>query len=166
MFDQLDIFADHPAADYRDGLTDADRATLAAARRILSRIIAPRDVLTSWQAVLDYLAATMGADRAESFRVLYLDKKNRLIADEEQQRGTVDHVPVYPREIARRAVMLDACAVILAHNHPSGDPTPSKADKAMTKTCAAALDALGIVLHDHVIIGGPDAYSMKSRGDF
>lgn len=164
MLDQLDMFADLGPTDYRDTLTDDDRATLAAARAILARCVASGPVVSSWAALLDYLAATMSPARAESMRVLYLDRKNRLIRDEEAGRGTVDHVPVYPREIARRALELDAGAVIVAHNHPSGDASPSKADIDMTRKLADALGALGITLHDHVITGGAEANSLRASG--
>ena len=100
----------------------------------------------------------------EHFRVLFLDRKNILIADEEQAKGTVDHVPVYPREVAKRALELDASALILVHNHPSGDPTPSDTDVAMTNRINAALSALGIALHDHVIIGKEKDASFRSLG--
>lgn len=163
-FDQMNLFADLHNADYRDSLTVADRLTLEAARAILAQLVATRPLISSWSALTDYLAVTMGGLRAESFRVLYLDRKNCLIRDEEQARGTIDHVPVYPREIAKRALQLDASAVILAHNHPSGDPSPSEADISMTGQIKDALHALGIVLHDHVITGGPNAYSLRSAG--
>ena len=100
----------------------------------------------------------------ERFRVLYLDRKNVLIADEEQAKGTVDHVPVYPREVAKRALELNASALILVHNHPSGDPTPSPADIAMTKRIKAAVNALGITLHDHVVVGKGTEASFRSLG--
>jgi DNA repair protein RadC len=166
MFDQMHLFGDLPNADYRDSLTDADRATIEAARAILAQLVASKPLISSWDALKDYLACTMGGLRAESFRVLYLDRKNRLIRDEEQARGTIDHVPVYPREIAKRALQLDASAVILAHNHPSGDPMPSDADKAMTREMEAVLRVFGTTLHDHVVTGGPSTYSMRAAGDF
>lgn len=166
MLDQMNLFADIAAADYRDSLTDAERATLAAARAILAKAVARGALISSWDALTDYLAVTAGGLRAETFRVLYLDRKNRLIRDEETARGTVDHVPVYPREIARRALELDASAVILAHNHPSGDTTPSDADVTMTVQIRDVLAALGIVLHDHVIVAGAATLSMRSAGHF
>jgi DNA repair protein RadC len=165
-FDQMNLFADLPNADYRDSLTAADRLTLQAARAILAQLVGSRPLISSWSALTDYLAVTMGGLRAESFRVLYLDRKNHLIADEEQARGTVDHVPVYSREIARRAIQLDASAVILAHNHPSGDPAPSQADISMTLDVQKALHALGITLHDHVITGGANTLSLRADGHF
>lgn len=164
MLDQLDMFADVGAADYRDSLTDADRATLEAARLILQRSLPKRDLITSWDALQDYLAVTLGGLRAESARVIFLDRKNRLIADEEIGRGTIDHVPVYPREIARRALQLDASAVILAHCHPSGDTAPSDADVSMTGLVKAVLAALGVVLHDSVIAGGDKVLSLRALG--
>lgn len=166
MLDQMNLFADIGAADYRDSLTLDERATIEAARDILRRHVTGRCVITSWHALCDYLATTGGALRSESMRVLYLDKKNRLIRDEEAGRGTVDHVPVYPREIMRRAMQLDASAIILTHNHPSGDTTPSAADIAMTKEIARAAEALGITVHDHVITGGADTFSFKANGLF
>ena len=106
----------------------------------------------------------MAHRETEQFRVLYLDRKNILIADEEQARGTVDHVPVYPREVAKRALTLNASALILVHNHPSGDPTPSEADIAMTERVNAACEALGLTLHDHLIIGKSRELSFRSQG--
>ena len=123
-----------------------------------------RQVIASWDALLDYCHTAMAHRETEQFRVLYLDRKNVLIADEEQGRGTVDHVPVYPREVAKRALELNSSALILVHNHPSGDPTPSQADIAMTRKVEAALDALGITLHDHLIIGASDELSFRSEG--
>jgi DNA repair protein RadC len=112
-----------------------------------------RDVLASWDAVLAYCHARMSRKAVEEFRILFLDRKNRLIADEAQQRGTVDHTPVYPREVVKRALELSASAVILVHNHPSGDTTPSRADIDMTRAVADAAKPLGIAVHDHLIVG-------------
>jgi DNA repair protein RadC len=120
-----------------------------------------RDLLNSWSALHDYLRATMAFAPREEFRVLFLDKRNQLIADEVQGRGTVDHTPVYPREVARRALELSATAIILAHNHPSGDPNPSAADVAMTREIVSVLAPLKIVVHDHVILGRNGHASLK-----
>ncbi|MEZ5686082.1 MAG: DNA repair protein RadC [Paracoccaceae bacterium] len=125
----------------------------AAGQRLARSKVINRPILSSWQALLDYCHAAMAHRETEQFRVLYLDRQNVLIADEEQARGTVDHVPVYPREVMKRALELNATALILVHNHPSGDPTPSEADIAMTHAVATAAQTLGIVLHDHLIIG-------------
>ena len=123
-----------------------------------------RPILSSWDALLDYCHTAMAHREIEQFRVLYLDRKNVLIADEEQARGTVDHVPVYPREIIRRALELNASALILVHNHPSGDPTPSDADITMTARIAQAADSMGITIHDHLIIGKSRELSFRSQG--
>ena len=123
------------------------------------------DVISSWNALLAYIHLAHGNGRAESFRVLFLDKKNRLIQDSVMGTGTVDHVPVYPREVLRTALLCDACAMILVHNHPSGDPAPSRADIAMTESIRTACDVLGITLHDHVIVGAGCEYSMRAHGD-
>ena len=136
----------------------------AAAQRMARSKVMQRHVISSWDALLDYCHTAMAHRQTEQFRVLYLDRKNVLIADEEQGKGTVDHVPVYPREVAKRALELNASALILVHNHPSGDPTPSQADISMTGKVAAALDALGITLHDHLIIGASDELSFRSEG--
>jgi DNA repair protein RadC len=125
----------------------------AAAHRLARARIMEREVLSSWDALIEYCTASMAYRETEQFRILFLDKKNYLIADEEQQKGTVDHVPVYPREVAKRALELNASSLILVHNHPSGDPTPSNADIEMTERIQRALSALNIRLHDHVIIG-------------
>jgi len=135
----------------------------AAARLAQTRVIG-RPALSSWTALLDYCMAAMARAPAEEFRVLFLDRKNVLIADEVQARGTVDHTPVYPREIVKRALEHGASAIILVHNHPSGDPTPSKADIAMTREVAAAAKALGIAIHDHLVIGRSGHASFKSLG--
>ncbi|MDF9304282.1 DNA repair protein RadC [Tritonibacter mobilis] len=136
----------------------------AAAQRMARSRVLQRQVIASWDALLDYCHTAMAHRETEQFRVLYLDRKNILIADEEQARGTVDHVPVYPREVAKRALELNASALILVHNHPSGDPTPSQADIGMTRKVEAALDALDITLHDHLIIGASDELSFRSEG--
>lgn len=125
----------------------------AAAHRLARARVIGREVLSSWDALIAYCTTSMAYRETEQFRVLFLDKKNILIADEEQQKGTVDHVPVYPREVAKRALELNASSLILVHNHPSGDPSPSNADIEMTGRIERALAALSIKLHDHVIIG-------------
>jgi DNA repair protein RadC len=125
----------------------------AAAHRLARARVLNRPVLSSWAALMEYCKTTMAHRETEQFRILFLDRKNVLIADEEQGRGTVDHVPVYPREVVKRALELNASAIILAHNHPSGDPTPSQADIDMTGQIELAARAVGVVVHDHVIIG-------------
>ncbi|MDP5306572.1 RadC family protein [Paracoccus spongiarum] len=136
----------------------------AAAQRLARARVMNRPVLSGWQALLDYCHTAMAHRETEEFRVLFLDRKNVLIADEEQGRGTVDHVPVYPREIIRRALELNASALILVHNHPSGDPTPSDADITMTARIAQAADSMGITIHDHLIIGRSRELSFRSEG--
>lgn len=125
----------------------------AAARRLARGEVAQRPVLSSWSSVLDYCRTVMAFADKEHFRILFLDKRNALIADELQQSGTVDHTPVYPREVVKRAIELAASAVILVHNHPSGDPTPSTADIKMTMEIVAISGTLGITVHDHIIVG-------------
>lgn len=132
-----------------------------AAQRILKSELRNKQVLSSWSAVVDYCHAAMAHETQEQFRILFLDKRNVLIADEVQQRGTIDHTPVYPREVIKRALELSATALILVHNHPSGDPTPSRADIEMTKLIADAAKPLGITIHDHLIIGKDGHVSMK-----
>ena len=134
----------------------------AGALRLMQGGIMQRPVLTSWTAVLDYCRAAMGFEAREQFRILFLDKKNRLIADEVQQEGTVDHTPVYVREIVKRSLELSASAIILVHNHPSGDPTPSRADIDMTKHIMDAAKPLGVAIHDHIIVGKQGHASFKS----
>ena len=142
-----------------------DLKVVAAAGRLMTRQgIDDKRVLSSWSALIDYCTAAMAHESREQFRVLYLDKKNGLIADEVQQTGTIDHTPVYPREVLRRAVELHATAIILVHNHPSGDPSPSRADVHMTLTIIEALAPLDISVHDHVIIGKNGHASLKSLG--
>ena len=133
----------------------------AAALRLLHGKLKDRPVLCSWAAVLDYLRAVMAFQPTEQFRVLFLDKRNQLIADEVQQTGTVDHTPVYPREVIKRALELSATALILVHNHPSGDPTPSQADIQMTKAIIDIAAPLGISVHDHIIVGKNGHASLK-----
>jgi DNA repair protein RadC len=125
----------------------------AAADRLARGAVHRRPVLSSWSAVIDYCRTTMAFAEKEQFRILFLDKRNRLIADELQQSGTVDHTPVYPREVVKRALEVSATAIILVHNHPSGDPTPSRADIDMTRMIVTAAEPLGITVHDHVIVG-------------
>ena len=136
----------------------------AAAHRLAKTKVLGRPALSSWAALLDYCTAAMARSQNEEFRVLFLDRKNNLIADEVQNRGTVDHTPVYPREIIKRALELTASAIILVHNHPSGDPTPSKADIAMTREIVTAAKTLSIAVHDHLVIGRSGHASFKSLG--
>jgi DNA repair protein RadC len=133
----------------------------AAARRLAKGQVAKRPVLSSWSAVVDYCRTAMAFAEREQFRLLFLDKRNTLIADEVQQSGTVDHTPVYPREVVKRALELSATALILVHNHPSGDPTPSGADIKMTKDIIAVAQPLGIAIHDHIIVGRDGHASLK-----
>ena len=136
----------------------------AAAHRMARSRVMRQHVLSGWDALLDYCHTTMAHRETEQFRVIYLDRKNVVIGDEEQGKGTVDHVPVYPREVAKRALELSASALILVHNHPSGDPTPSQADIDMTQQIFAACSALGLTLHDHLIIGKSRELSFRSEG--
>jgi len=133
----------------------------AAARRYAKGAVAKKPVLSSWASVLDYCRAAMAFADREQFRLLFLDKRNALIADEVQGSGTVDHTPVYPREVVKRALELSASALILVHNHPSGDPTPSAADIKMTRDIAEIAKPLGIVVHDHIIVGREGHASFK-----
>ncbi len=135
-----------------------------AARRLAREEISGRPVIASWDRLLAYCRIALGRETVEQFRLLFLDKKNHLIADEMQQRGTVDHTPVYPREVVKRCLELGASAVILVHNHPSGDPTPSRADIEMTKEVQEAAGKLGISVHDHIVIGKSGHASFKSLG--
>jgi DNA repair protein RadC len=129
------------------------KSVRAAVKAILREPLEDRPVIGSASALMDYLSVTMRHEPAETTRLLYLDRKNALIKDEVQQRGTVDHTPLYPREVLKRVLELGACAIILVHNHPSGDPTPSPADIEMTRQVAAALATINVALHDHVIVG-------------
>ena len=140
-------------ADVGEAVITELKLTRAAALRILKAEILERPALSSWNEVLGYLKAAQAFEQREQFRILFLDKKNRLIADEVQGQGTVDHTPVYVREVVKRSLELSATAIILVHNHPSGDPTPSRADIDMTKQIVEAAKPLGIAVHDHVIVG-------------
>ena len=133
----------------------------AAAHQLARGQVQNRTVLSSWSSVLDYCRTAMAFADKEQFRVLFLDKRNRLIADELQQEGTVDHTPVYPREVVKRALELSATAVILVHNHPGGDPTPSRADIEMTKQIVEIARGLGIEVHDHIIVGRDGHASLR-----
>jgi DNA repair protein RadC len=151
-----------------DGLGEAGAATLksvhAAGLRLLQAEVVSEPVLNNWDRLMAYLAAELSRERVEQFRVLFLDSRNRLLADEAQQRGTVNHTPVYPREVAKRALELHATALILVHNHPSGDPTPSGDDIMMTTEIVKAAGALGIVVHDHVVVGRGKFASLHALG--
>jgi DNA repair protein RadC len=134
----------------------------AVAGRITRGEARKRTVLSSWSAVLDYCRTTMAFSDKEQFKIIFLDKRNQIIADEVQQTGTVDHTPVYPREVVKRALELSATAIILVHNHPSGDPTPSNADIQMTQSIVDIAKPLGIAVHDHIIVGKQGHASLKA----
>ena len=136
----------------------------ALGHRMARAKVINRPVLSGWTVLMEYLRTALSHQETERFRILYLDRRNVLIADEEAAEGTVDHVPVYPREVMRRALALNASALILVHNHPSGDPTPSEADVAMTLTIRDAAATLGIVLHDHIVVGKSAEVSFRSEG--
>ena len=135
-----------------------------AAQRLARSDVRKRGALSSMDAVVDYCTVAMAYEPVEQFRVLYLDRKNGLIKDEPQQRGTVDHTPVYPREVVKRALELSASAIIIVHNHPSGDPEPSAADIEMTRQVQDACQKLGLVLHDHLVIGRGRHTSFRAKG--
>ena len=138
----------------------------AAALRTSQSEVKKRPVLGAMPAVLAYLRSAMAFEEREQFRILFLDRRNKLIADEVQGRGTIDHTPVYTREVLKRALELSASAIILAHNHPSGDPTPSKADIDMTKQIVEVAAKLGVTVHDHIVLGRDGHLSMRSAGIF
>ena len=162
------ISAEPAALTEVDGVGEAVIVALktvqAAAIRLSREQVMNRPVLSNWTSVVEYCRAAMAYETTERFRLLFLDRKNILIADEVQQRGTVDHTPVYPREVVKRALELGASAIILVHNHPSGDPTPSKADIAMTREVKEAGEKLGITLHDHVVVSRSGFSSFRSLG--
>lgn len=163
-----DVFAAEPA-QLRE--FEIDQRTLVhfkamreVGRRLAERKVKDMPVLTNWQQLIDYCHAALAHEKTEQFRILFLDRKNVLIADEVQQRGTIDHTPVYPREVVKRALALNAAALILVHNHPSGDPKPSRDDIEMTREIKAASEALGIAIHDHLVIGRKGHASFRSLG--
>ena len=162
------LAAPRPRLEEVKGLGDSAITELkivqAAASRMLKGEVKKRAVLSSWSSVLDYCRGAMAFDDKEQFRILFLDKRNQLIADEVQQKGTVDHTPVYPREVVKRALELGASSLILVHNHPSGDVSPSKSDIDVTKQISDAARPLGIEVHDHLIIGAKKHFSFRSKG--
>ena len=159
-----------PLAELRgvEGIGEAGSAALktvqAAALRLMRSELQDRPVLSNWESLMGYLNAQLARERVEQFRVLFLDGKNRLLADEAQARGTVNHTPVYPREVARRALELHATALILVHNHPSGDPSPSPQDLQTTGLVRRALSTIDVVLHDHIIVGNGAWRSLRQEG--
>ncbi|MEJ0010188.1 MAG: DNA repair protein RadC [Alphaproteobacteria bacterium] len=166
-FDTL-IYAEEAALREVEEVTDAVLATLktirVAAERLARAQVGERPVIQSWTALMDYCRLAMGKSKVEELRVLFLNNKHALIADEVMQRGTVNHTPVYPREIVKRALEHAASAIILVHNHPSGDATPSKSDIDITQKIVGAAATVGVAVHDHVIIAGDGHYSFKSYG--
>lgn len=155
---QLDEFDIAPAAQV------LFRAIRETGRRLAERKVKDMPVLTNWQLLIDYCHTALAHEKTEQFRILFLDRKNVLIADELQQRGTIDHTPVYPREVVKRALAHNAAALILVHNHPSGDPKPSREDIDMTREVKAAAAVLGIAIHDHLVIGRKGHASFRSLG--
>ena len=159
-----------PVADLLtvDGLGEAGVAALklvqAGAHRLAKAEVLYRPVLDNWDRLMAYLQTVLGREKTEQFRVLYLDNRNRLLADVPQAKGTVNHTPVYPREVIKRALELHAVALILVHNHPSGDPSPSEEDILMTKAVKRAANALSLVLHDHVVVGNGRTLSLRKAG--
>jgi len=160
--------ADSAELQKTDGIGEVAAVSLLAVRqaavRLLQDDVMDQPVLGSWQSLMDYCRVSMGHNKTEQFRVLFLNRKNILIADELQQEGTIDHTPVYPREVIKRALELSASALILVHNHPSGDPTPSQADIEMTRELQGAGEKLGISLHDHVVVSRSGNSSFKTLG--
>jgi DNA repair protein RadC len=154
----------HEVPGVGDAVVTELKLARAAALRLMRGEVLERPVLSSWSQVLDYCRAAMGFETKEQFRILFLDKRNQIIADEVQQRGTVDHTPVYVREVVKRALELSATAMVLVHNHPSGDPTPSRADIEMTRQIVAAAKPLGVLIHDHIIVGKQGHASLKGLG--
>lgn len=162
------IYADDAALRAIDEVGDAVISALKtvriSAQRLIKSEISNQPVIQSWSALMDYCSLVMGKNKIEEFRVLYLNHRHSLIADEVMQRGTINHTPVYPREIVKRALEHSAAAIILLHNHPSGDPTPSKADIDITKKIIEATATVNVTVHDHVIIAETGHYSFKSYG--
>ncbi len=166
-FDKV-IYADEAALRAVDEVGDAVISALktvrVASQRLIKSEIGDQPIIQSWSALLDYCKLAMGKAKIEEFRVLFLNARHALIADEVMQRGTVNHTPVYPREVVKRALELGASAIILLHNHPSGDPTPSQADIDITQKIVDAAKTINITVHDHVIITDAGHYSFKSFG--
>lgn len=152
------------AAEIGESAAVAFKAVQAASLLMLREQVMDQPVLSSWDRLLDYCHVAMAYRDTEQFRILFLDRKNRLIADELQQKGTIDHTPVYPREVVKRALDLQASAIILVHNHPSGDPQPSRADMDMTRRIEDAARPLGVALHDHIIVGRAGYCSFRADG--
>ena len=173
LLDRFDDFAGVIAAPQEhlkavSGMGEASVAALkvaqAGAVRLLRQQVMQRNVIDSWDRLVDYCTAAMAHEAVEQLRLLFLDRKNALIADEVQQRGTVDHTPLYTREVVKRALELGASALIVVHNHPSGDPTPSQGDIKMTRDVRDALEKIGVTLHDHLVIGRNGHESFRARG--
>lgn len=173
LIDRFGGFAGSIAADQQalrtiDGMGDAGIAALkvveAAAQRLGRESVIDKPVLSNWDRLIDYCRMQIGRSTREHFRILFLNRRNVLIADEEQQRGTVDHTPVYPREVVKRALELGASAIIMVHNHPSGDPEPSRGDIDMTLEVRDISARLDIALHDHIIVSATGHRSFKSMG--
>lgn len=173
LVERFGSFANTIAAPMRellevDGMGGAAAAALktvhAAALRLARAEVMGRPVLSHWDALMAYLNAAIAREKVEQFRILFLDNRNRLLADEAQARGTVNHTPVYPREVVKRALELNATAIILVHNHPSGDPTPSHDDIVMTRQIAEAAETVSVLVHDHVIVGNGRWTSFRQEG--
>jgi len=164
-----EVMSAHPDALSKAGLGLAGIAAIASVReaalRLLRLELQERPIVGSWDKLIDYCNAQVARNKVEEFHILFLDRKNMLIKHERQQRGTIDHTPVYPREVVKRALDLGAAALILVHNHPSGDPTPSKADIAVTRDIKKAAAPLGVALHDHIIIGRQGHISLRDLGE-
>jgi len=158
---QNELFAIHGLADFG---VSALKLVQASALRLVKAELVERPILNDWDRLTDYLNAVLARERIEQFRVLFLDSKNRLLADEVLGSGTVNHTPVYPREVLKRALELHAMAIILVHNHPSGDPSPSDDDIVITREIKAATNILQIVLHDHIIVGNGRWFSLRKSG--
>lgn len=157
-------FDDLQNAGLSPNVATALKIVQASAYHLMREEIMHRPVLNNWARLMDYCKATMAHETKEHFRLLLLNKKNELIADEIQQSGTVDHTPAYPREIMKRALELGATAMILVHNHPSGDSTPSKGDIQMTRAIVEAGKPFGIVVHDHLVVSRKSVTSFKAEG--
>jgi DNA repair protein RadC len=156
--------AELAAADLSENTISLIKLVQASGLRLGKQQLLDRPVLSSWAALTDYLRAAMAHETNEQFRLLFLDRKNALIAEEVQARGTVDHTPVYVREVVKRALELGATALILVHNHPSGDPAPSRADIEMTREIVRAATPLGVTIHDHIIVGRGEPASLRALG--